>query len=92
LKLNLEAAQSEIKFGNAVELERIYPLDRFQGKGIGRFLVEFSIQFAKDKATACLWLGVWNQNFKAIKFYKTHGFIVVSSHDFIWGMKGRLIC
>ena len=85
LKLNIGDAQTESKLENALEIERIYVLARYQGKRLGKALFEFSKQFASEKNAQWLWLGVWNQNEKAIEFYKRQGLSEFSTHDFMLG-------
>ncbi len=70
---------------NAVELERIYVLKEFQGTGIGKDLLDKCLAFAQLRKYPVMWLGVWEKNLKAIKFYQRHGFVVFGSHIFELG-------
>lgn len=70
LKLNHAGAQTEKQFSNSLEIERIYVLKEFHGKKIGQFLLDFAINLAKEKQVNYLWLGVWERNEKAIRFYQ----------------------
>lgn len=85
LKINFGASQTEIKNENALEIERIYVLKEFQGKNIGQILYEKAINIAKKKEVDYIWLGVWEENTKAIGFYKKNGFIAFDSHIFKLG-------
>ena len=85
LKLNFLNAQTEFVKEGAVELERIYVLSKFQCKGIGRYLLDFSIQLALSRRAPILWLGVWEHNPRAISFYQKSGFILVGEHIFRLG-------
>ena len=85
LKLNTQDAQTDSKLENALEIERIYILAEYQGKGLGKTLIEFSRQFASEKNAQWLWLAVWDQNDKAIEFYKWQGLSEFSAHDFMLG-------
>lgn len=85
LKLNSGEAQTEAGLGNSVEIERIYVLNKFQGQRLGKALFEFSLRFADDRNAEWLWLGVWDENAKAIEFYKRQGLQPFSTHDFILG-------
>jgi len=80
LKLNEKEAQTEIFDKTTLELERIYILDHFQGKGIGKQMLQKAITFAKSKSVAFIWLGVWEINTNAIEFYKSQGFTIFDSH------------
>lgn len=78
------AAYLKLNFLN-VELERIYVLSKFQCKGIGRYLLDFSIQLALSRRAPILWLGVWERNYNAIDFYKQNNFQEFGKHTFRLG-------
>jgi diamine N-acetyltransferase len=85
LKLNFNDAQTELRDQKAAEIERLYVPGEHHGKYIGRSLLNFATDIAREKQLEYLWLGVWEHNVKAIGFYKHHGFEVFSSHDFLLG-------
>jgi diamine N-acetyltransferase len=85
LKLNFGESQTELKEQKSVEIERIYVLKEFQGKHIGQLLYDKAIQVARQKNAEYVWLGVWEENIKAINFYKKNGFIEFDKHVFILG-------
>lgn len=85
LKLNYSTAQTELQDPEALEIERIYILNDFQGRQIGKQLIDFSIQAAVQKNLKFIWLGVWEHNTKAISFYKNKGFEQFGSHSFMLG-------
>jgi ribosomal protein S18 acetylase RimI-like enzyme len=85
IKLNYNAAQTELQDPNALEVERIYILQKYQGQQIGKHLLDFAIQTAIDKKFKYVWLGVWEHNNKAISFYKSKGFEQFGSHPFMLG-------
>jgi diamine N-acetyltransferase len=85
LKLNFGKSQTEIKDDRALEIERIYVLKEFHGKKAGQLLYEKAMQIAGKKNTDYVWLGVWEENARAIKFYKKNGFVEFDKHTFILG-------
>lgn len=85
LKLNFDAAQTELKAQNALEIERIYVLEDHQGKKIGQKLYEKALQIATQTKVAYIWLGVWEHNPKAMGFYQKNGFKVFDKHIFKLG-------
>ena len=85
IKLNENEAQSDIKDINSIELERIYVLAEFQGRGIGEWILRQVISIAKVKNRSYVWLGVWEHNPKAIKFYQRLGFYKFGSHPYFIG-------
>ena len=84
-KLNWGDAQKDIHDENAVEIERIYVLKEFQRKRIGQQMLAKTIELAKDKGAEYIWLGVWEKNIKAIRFYEKHGFEKFGEHVFMLG-------
>jgi ribosomal protein S18 acetylase RimI-like enzyme len=85
LKLNFGIAQTELKNNKSIEIERIYVLKDFHGKNIGQQLYEKVINIARDKNADYIWLGVWEENPRAIRFYKKNGFIEFDKHIFKLG-------
>jgi diamine N-acetyltransferase len=85
LKLNAGQAQTELKDEKALEIERIYVLKEFHGKQVGHLLYEKAIQVAKQHTADYVWLGVWEENPRAIQFYKKNGFIEFDKHIFKLG-------
>ena len=84
-KLKLDSKIESIKGTNTMELERIYALHEYLGKGIGKELMLAAINEAKQKDCNSIWLGVWEKNPRAINFYKKWGFREVGTHIFTLG-------
>ena len=80
LKINDEDAQTEYVKPNALEVERIYLRKKFQHKGLGLTLIKLAEEIAKKENRDYMWLGVYEKNFNAQKFYKHDGFERVSQH------------
>ncbi len=85
LKLNSKDAQTESVHNNALEIERIYVVKEYQGKKIGQLLLDQSLTIAKQKNVDFIWLGVWDQNPGAIRFYERNGFKIFEKHQFKLG-------
>ncbi len=68
-----------------IELVRIYALQKAVGKGVGPALMEACIRIAKEKGAKTLWLGVWENNPRALAFYARQGFVDVGFHTFLVG-------
>jgi len=85
IKLNFGEAQTELKDQKAVELERIYVLKEYHGQKVGQILYDTALQIATRINAEFLWLGVWENNFRAINFYKKNGFVAFDKHIFILG-------
>ena len=85
LKVNSGQSQTEIKDKNYLEIERIYVLKEYHGKKVGQLLYEKAIKIAKSKNAEYVWLGVWEKNPRAIKFYEKNGFVPFDKHIFKLG-------
>ena len=84
-KINVDDAQSDINDKNAMELERIYILNEFQGNKLGGWAVERVMELAKNGKKRYVWLGVWERNERAITFYERFGFKKFGKHSFYIG-------
>ena len=89
LKLNMGTSQTELNDNSALEIERIYVTKAYQGKKVGQKLYEKAIQVAKDKEVEYVWLGVWEENHKAIRFYTKNGFTAFDKHIFTLGNEAQ---
>ena len=85
LKLNFKDAQTEKVEENHFEIERIYVLKAFLGQKIGQILFDKAIEIGREKNLEYVWLGVWEENHRAIKFYEKNGFEIFGKHDFVLG-------
>jgi ribosomal protein S18 acetylase RimI-like enzyme len=85
LKLNFGQSQTELQDDKALEIERIYVSKEFHGKKVGQLLYEKAIQTAKQNNANYVWLGVWEENQRAIHFYKKNGFVEFDKHIFKLG-------
>jgi ribosomal protein S18 acetylase RimI-like enzyme len=85
LKLNFGIAQTELQEENGLEIQRIYVLQEFHGKKVGQLLFEKAVDIARSKSADYVWLGVWEHNPKAIRFYEKNGFVAFNEHTFRFG-------
>jgi len=85
LKVNFGASQTELKDNKALEIERIYVSKEFHRKSVGQLLYDKAIEIAKQKSVEYVWLGVWEENLRAISFYKKNGFVEFDKHIFKLG-------
>lgn len=90
LKLNEAAAQTELRDGASLEIERIYVLREFHGTGCGGRLLEKAIACAEERGKEYAWLGVWERNERALRFYGKHGFRRFGEHIFQLGADKQL--
>lgn len=85
LKVNFEGSQTEKQHENATEIERIYVLNAYHGKKVGQLLYEKALAIAQERKSNYIWLGVWEENPRAIRFYEKNGFVAFDKHIFVLG-------
>ena len=85
MKLNFDKAQTETGHNNTLELQRIYVLQEYKNKHIGKMLIQKAIEIGKNNNLNYVWLGVWEHNINAIKFYEKQGFEKFDTHIFKLG-------
>ena len=69
----------------SIEISRIYSVKEAIGKGVGSALMKECIKIAHDIGKRIIWLGVWEKNELAIRFYERWGFEKFAEHEFILG-------
>lgn len=85
LKLNTGLSQTEMKGDHALEIERIYVSKEYHGKKVGQALYDKAMAIATEKNVDYVWLGVWENNLRAINFYRKNGFKEFDKHIFRLG-------
>lgn len=84
-KIVLDNIEPGITAARPVELSRLYAHQQFLGKGVGQALMDACFERARDENRDVMWLGVWEHNPRAQRFYEKNGFRLVGSHVFQLG-------
>jgi GNAT superfamily N-acetyltransferase len=69
----------------SVELSKVYVLETHHGTGVAAPLLSVTLDAARERGAAGVWLGVNRNNQRAIRFYTKSGFRVVGSKTFFVG-------
>jgi ribosomal protein S18 acetylase RimI-like enzyme len=85
LKVNSGKAQTELQDETSMEIERIYVKSKYHGKKVGQILYDKALEIALQEKKKYLWLGVWEENVRAVNFYKKNGFVEFDKHIFKLG-------
>ena len=67
---------------NVTMMERLYILKECYGLNLGAKLMQFNIELALKNSQEGIWLEVWVENARAIKFYTKMGFEIIGRYDF----------
>ncbi len=85
LKVKGGSAQTGLRDQNTLEIERIYVLKELHGHKVGQVLLDKAFAIARAKGADQVWLGVWEANARAIRFYAKNGFVEFGKHIFMLG-------
>lgn len=68
-----------------IELWRFYVAATHHGRGLAHQLMTSALDAAAARGAKTMWLGVWERNFRAQKFYRKFGFADIGTHTFVLG-------
>jgi RimJ/RimL family protein N-acetyltransferase len=83
--LQKAAPPSCVKGPEPLEFGRLYVQRAWQGRGPGSALLEASLAEARCRGARTCWLLAWDQNLRALAFYRRHGFLEVGRHTLTFG-------
>ena len=81
-KIIYNTAYEKLTQRNSTKLERLYVLKKFHDLKIGKQLMDFNRNLARENAQSGMWLYVWTENHRAVRFYKNYGFQQIAETDF----------
>ena len=84
-KIIIDSTEEGIAAERPVELSRLYSHQEYLGRGIGQSLMDACFERARQENRDVMWLGVWEYNPRAQRFYEKNGFRVVGKHVFQLG-------
>ncbi len=84
-KIILDTIEPGVTADRPVELSRLYSHQKHLGQGVGQSLMDACVERAREEGRDVMWLGVWEYNPRAQRFYEKNGFRVVGSHVFQLG-------
>jgi diamine N-acetyltransferase len=74
MKLNKDKALHGYSDADCLELERLYLVDRASGIGIGKWAVDFVVQYALECDKRIVWLKAMDSS-RSVDFYEQNGFV-----------------
>lgn len=79
------AVAAAITVRPTVELSKCYVMPGYHGAGIASQLMAHSLEAARERGAAAVWLGVNEENLRAQGFYEKSGFVKVGRKRFLVG-------
>lgn len=80
--------QRAVPLRPVIELSKMYVLPQAHGSGAAGTLMNAAVQYATDRGAQGVWLGVNQENQRAQRFYRRHGYTVAGTKTFTLG--GRI--
>lgn len=84
-KLHEHLTEECVSDDDPIEIQRFYISHEFHGQGIAQKLMDACLDEARKRNYQTIWLGVWEHNIRAQRFYEKLGFKQVGTHVFQLG-------
>ena len=78
-------APSIVAADDTLQIARLYARRRTLGSGVGAALMQCALAEAAGRGKDAVWLGVWDRNERAIRFYESWGFHRSGTQPFLLG-------
>jgi len=85
IRLKLDVFVKNRPQKRVIEIEKIYALKPFIGHKIGKELMLSAINYARENKYDGLYLGVWQENKRAVDFYTKFNFETIDTRQFQLG-------
>ncbi len=84
-KLSSLVAPTPAPLPDAMELQQVYVLSPWHGRGVAESLMRWALETARDAGAPEIYLTVFDHNERAKRFYTRHGFVEVGHCTFRLG-------
>ena len=85
IKLAIKPIPACVSIKNALEISRIYVRQNKYGTGLAQLLLRKAVEYCRSNQIEALFLAVFQENERAIAFYKKCGFEICGQTTFDWG-------
>lgn len=82
-KIILNSPHPAVPLQPATKLERLYLLQEYYDLKLGHHLLQHAVALSTRAGEKCMWLNVWKENHRAIRFYEKNGFQRVGESLFV---------
>lgn len=84
-RLRIGSQHAQVISTSPLEIQRFYVHGAWHGRGVAHRLMAECIARATAAGATTVWLGVFDQNARAIRFYEKCGFVDVGTATFVLG-------
>jgi diamine N-acetyltransferase len=84
-KLHEHSTENCVSDLDPIEIQRFYIAHEYHGRGLAQALMQKCLEIAREKNYQTIWLGVWEHNYRAQRFYEKLGFKIIGDHIFQLG-------
>jgi ribosomal protein S18 acetylase RimI-like enzyme len=84
-RLRIGSRDAQVSSTSPLEIQRFYVGSAWHGRGIAQALMAECVVRAMAAGADTVWLGVWERNTRAIRFYEKCGFVDVGAASFVLG-------
>jgi ribosomal protein S18 acetylase RimI-like enzyme len=74
---------ADVNLQPITKMVRLYLLKKFYGLQIGDLLMHKAVEISNAAGEKGIWLNVWKDNARAIRFYQKQGFEIVGEYEFV---------
>lgn len=82
-KIVFGCAHPAVALQSVTKMERLYLLKEFYGLNLGHRLLQQAVELSAAQGERGLWLTVWKENGRAIRFYQKEGFEIAGESEFV---------
>ncbi|HEV7330270.1 MAG TPA: GNAT family N-acetyltransferase [Flavisolibacter sp.] len=82
-KMILGSPHPAISLQPVTKLERLYLLKEYYDLKLGHHLLQQAVDLSRSAGEKGMWLDVWKENHRAIRFYQKQGFETVGESRFV---------
>ncbi len=76
-KIIYRQPMEQVKQKNITKMERLYLLQEYYSLRLGQQLLQYNIDLSKQQGEQGMWLYVWEENERALRFYTKAGFQII---------------
>lgn len=82
-KISFNCTHPDVPLPAVTKMKQLYLLKEFYDLKLGHTMMQHAIDLSKAEGQQGMWLNVWKENTRAMRFYQKNGFEIVGEADFV---------